>query len=163
MEIKIDIRGSLDPLFDFLNKNIAPKTGGYGKPLAPYTGTVTREGFLCKPSESKSSIPPRIQGEILSLGNSHTVTIRLKRMFRYYFMLVFLLLVPCSTIALYIAIAIADYQNGFEFSLSGLLLAVPVMLVVMVPFAWIYLLGVFNAKKEMRIFCEDVIRAARPS
>ncbi|HTF06103.1 MAG TPA: hypothetical protein VK826_18865 [Bacteroidia bacterium] len=162
MEIKIDIRGSLDPLFEFLNKNIGPKTSGYNQPIAPYKGTVTREGFLCTPSASSSSIPPRIKGEIISLGNTHTVTIKLRRMFRYHLMIVFLLLVPCSTIALYTAISIDDYRNGFGFSFSGLLVALPVMLVVMLPFLWIYIVSVFNAKKEMRDFCEEIIRAARP-
>jgi hypothetical protein len=161
MKFQFTIYGSLDPLYGFLHNNISGPHLGARVIETQYKGNLYNGGFKCTPKESSSSAPPRITGEIHSAGNLHTVTVRLRRMFLYHFMLAVIAIVPVSTIALSIAIAVTDMNEGRDFDWAMFYMPIPMMLIASLPFLWMWIAVTCNAKKEMRMFCEQLVRGAR--
>ncbi len=161
MKFQFTLHGNLDPLHRFLQNNISGPHHGIHRIEAPYTGNLYNGGFKCTPTESTSSVTPRIVGEIYSAGKQHTVTVRLRRMFLYHFMLAFVAIVPLSTFALTTALISMDIEDGRGFHWSSLYMPIPMMLIATLPFLWMWINATCNAKKEMRIFCEQLIRGSR--
>jgi hypothetical protein len=161
MKTQFTLYGNLDALHGWLHHNIGGVHHGIHRIETPYKGSLFQGGFRCSPVESSSSAPPRIVGEIQSAGKQHTVTIRLRRMFLYHFMLVFIAIVPVSTLGLTTALIAMDLEDGHGFSWASIYMPIPVMLIASLPFLWMWISVTYNAKKEFRIFCERLMRGAR--
>ncbi len=163
MEIQFDIHGSSDNLYAYLRSIIG--TGGFNlqqHQTLPFIGTVEPGMFSAKPIESSASIKPRIRGEIISLANRHTVKVRLGHLLKYRLMIIPVLIAPVSALALFIFMAMEDMSSGHEFPFYMLKMTLLTTLIAGLPFLWMYVIAVHNAKSEVRRFCEDLIRAARP-